>query len=1460
VSSFELGTSTRHFARAHRWLALGLAAGLAHADGPFEPLDDGLVLSQSSVRAMAQDAKGYLWIGTQAGLDRYDGYSIRSWKSRPGDPHSLSPGFVNALLVGSDDTLWVGTGSGLDRLDPGTRRVTRLPVQLDDGSRSRGSIGSIVEDRAGRIFAVSDSGLDPVRWLPGRRVLQPVPIDGAAESGDGPRSNARLLRDARGRIWLAARQGLWRLNRTSGRFRPVVRPQRVSTAAWLTEHIAAAGPGDGIAYASMDGLYLVDPDAEKPVRLLRPTAHGLDSDWVRAVAVDATGAVWIAQTGAPVRIDIASGRWQTFDGPRIERDRSDDADLHAVHVAETPNGELWLAGLFGLLRHDAATGTLRAFRHDPRDPTTPPPTLAAIGYRIFVDRFGVLWVGGDLGGLARRGPHSERFAHVHDLAPSATSRNIIRAIAEQTTRRTTFVWTANQNHGVTAWRRVAPRDYRIEHRYPADGAISRIGDVRHITVDPGDNSVWLAGRLGLARVAEPGAPLGVLEAGEANAPFDVKFADFLDDGRLAAAGSRNGRPALWIIDTGGDAPRIVDRIVDNANGIDDGIGNRIDNPVDPGGNEPRPRIFHFVQRADGDLVAAAGSGITIIDLDRGEFSHHAPLPDARIGFDDRVFMLASDGRGGLWAGTRGAGLLHVRFIGADQPVFSRVTADDGLPDETVYAVLREADGVLWLSTNRGIVRFEPDPPSFAQYTPGDGTQDWEFNHTVAHIGASGRFYFGGVSGWNVFRPEDVRPLLQPPGLDLTGVRINDRSLEPVPDGRLPTLTHDLNRVAIDYVALHFADPQRIRYEVRLIGVDEGWVPVGDSRRARYASLAPGRYRFEARAANLDGIWSAPRSLLRFEIRQPPWLTPWAWAAYAIAAVLVMLALAAQQRHRRRRMQSLIKRRTAQLREQKSLVDRQARELQRALEARTTLFANISHEFRTPLTLVRASIDRLAERPDEAAAATGRRYVARLLRLVEQLLDLSRLRLATPSTTEPAWRLDAVIRQTVDAFRPVAQRRGIDIESDIDGAWMVRCRQELVEKILLNLLGNALKFTPPGGRVDVSLAAADDGVRLTVADTGPGIPEHEQQLIFERFYRTPVSERERHAGAGIGLALVHEATRAAAGRIEVVSRPGDGARFVVTLPAARAEPGNAGMPNPVDHERQQLDLDALASERDDAPPTVHAPAAEPPAADAEATLLIVEDNADLRRHLAETLTARWRVLEAADGAQGYRMARRHGPDLIVTDLMMPDVDGFEMLAQLRADVETSHIPVLFLTARQDDETRLRAFALSADGFMSKPFRAGELTIRIEQMLGQRARLHDHLRDRLGKPPGADAPLAPARDDLSDRDRSLLEALDQWLARHHADAGADVQAMASALHVTPRTLQRKLRALADTTPATYLRDYRMARARELLGNPRLTITEVALAVGYSSSQYFSRAFRQAHGEPPETWRRRKKACSE
>lgn len=1443
-------TKTRSRVRSGWVVIVAATVCFATTARPYEfdriSLDRGL--SQSSVQVMVQGPKGYLWAGTQFGLDRYDGYRFKGW--RPGSGASgLSNGFVQALRFDRDGRLWVGTGDGLNRLDPVTGTVRQYFPAGHDRTRGRFLVnpGSLVEDAAGNILLASSAG--PMRWNRARDALEPIDYDGAP--GEIPAG--QLIRTGPGAIWLVARTKLWHYRAGRDRFEQVLDLPPHRNVANI-QGAAAALPDGGLAYPAERALYLLSPSGAVTRRIALDEIDP-ESSRLEGVALAEDGALWLVTS---TRILRAAGPdwadWRPMIDSIPSRDLPANYRQH-IDVAMTDDGRTWVAGQFGVGVLEPGADRLRVLQHRPEDPRSLPPTLAEIGYSLMVDRFDVLWIGTNLGGLARLAPQADRFTHVRDERSSNRSRNVVRAITEQRIDGREWVWVSNQGAGISVWQRDLHGAYaRVAEYSSAHGNLPE-DTIHELVTEPGQQAVWILGKGWIGRVRRPGEPI----QRHAVDPMTPRAARFDPDGTLWIGGSY--QLMQFAIDDQ-NRPRALARF------------DFLDRP-DTGHLE----VFSICRRQDSsasgdaapEIMVGGFGGLARVNPATGTIRHYLPGGATRSDPRNLVFHLHCASDGEVWFGTRGAGLGRMRFDARDQPQFEFFGTEQGLSDSTVYALLPGSGRRLWLSSNAGIMRFDTIGGGVEQFGPADGVQGLEFNNTVGHIGTSGRYYFGGIHGWNVFQPESIQAMPEPPIVHALSVRFNDQPWT-LARGQPLRLDHDRNRFEIEFVGLHFAAPEEIRYAYRLQGLDRDWIDAAGTHSARYGSLPPGRYRFEARAANPDGVWSAPVELLQFSIARPPWATPLAWAGYALALIAALWLYTRTQRRRRHMLEAVVDERTAQLRQQHRLLERQAHELKDALDARTILFANISHEFRTPLTLIRAAFDRLETGPDPKAIELGHRYVNRVLRLVEQLLDLSRLRMRRLSRSSAPWRMDHLVTQTVEAFEPIARRNGIRLEMSIDGPWMARLPKDIVERIVLNLLANAIKYTPAGGRIHVELNGHGAGVEISVHDSGQGIARPEAERIFERFYRTESAESGPHSGAGIGLALVKEAIDVLGGSIAVDSTPGRGSSFSVQLPAER---GRAMDPSPaieLDRQRVQLDLELL-----DGRPLQPVPAPRPPqsAQRPDGTVLVVEDNDDLRAWLVTVLTdRRWQVVEAGNGREGLEQARRHAPDLIISDLMMPELDGFGMLKQLRADADTSHIPVLLLTARQDDRTRLEAWTLSADAFLGKPFSIDELTARIDQMLSNRRRLRDHLlrtpangrqpladpENEPGRPAPGDGPLGlletgPDRNALVRRDAELLKAVRTWLESRHTDPEADIQAMADAACVTARTLQRKLKALTGRTPAELLREQRLQTARRMLTEGSESITEIAHACGFSSAQYFSRVFRQHHGQPPEAWRRKR-----
>lgn len=1397
----------------------------------FERISMDQGLSQSSIQAIAQCPDGFLWFATQFGLDRFDGYRFESWRHDPDQPDSLSDSAITDLLLSANGALWVATRNGLNLFDTRSGSAERFALPPSLADRAGRDLRILLEADDGRLFL---EGADMVLvWWPDSRRLTELPF--AEPVGDAYMSRRSAVLDGAGRFWLLNGAGLWRKRPDEQVMQRVIDLERAPVYPFYN---ALAETQDGLLVVAYDdAVEVLDPDTLASRRRLDLDRLGFPYGRFNAVDRASDGSLWLALSTRVIQYWPAEDRWvERFSGGRI---RADENTRQRVRIIEHPDGDLWFTSQYGAARWSADGQQMQLLGHDPRDSFSIPPSTLGAGYTAFIDNDGSVWIGSRLGGLARYSPQKHRFMHIADRsAPGEipfAGLNIVRGIAEQHLDGEDFLWLALDHGGVRRLVRRSDQSHEWfsafhflgedERRLPTDA-------VWAIAADPESAMIWVLERQFL---------IGIDGRRDA-VVVELNLAESDDDGRhrgsnRSLALSLDGQ-RLWVGGNGG------------LRAFDIGSDRRSLTPSNFGTVWPGRAVNGLLPLADGRVLVGAANGVGLFDPadpDASVFvdaaSHFAPGKS-------EVYGLAEHHESGWWIGTRDFGLAHLELAGGE-PRLRWYGREDGLVDTTIYAILAQQDGQLWMSSNNGLMRWNPDTGAVRHFITQDGIQALEFNNTVALLGTGGRFYFGGINGVNAFYPDAIAELTQPPRLHLQSVNVRGEPWQ-WRRGEVPALqlAHDQNYLELVFVGLKFSDPGRVRYAYRLQGLDADWIEAGNQRQVRYAGLAPGRYRFYARAANSDGFWSEEKLLLTVEVRPPPWLTGWAYVAYTALALAMVALFWGLQVRRRRALQALVDERTAELVEQQAVTRRQAGELEKALEARTLFFANVSHEFRTPLTLIQASLDRLdSDGSDRDAIASGRRYLRHLLRLVDQLLDLSRLRLHADALVDRPWAVAPIVEASVAAFRSLAEQRGVVLRTQVEPGWTTHCSQAHVEKILLNLLTNAIKFSPRGGEVDVSLDGEADRLHLAVRDTGPGIPKDEQAQVFERFHRLESAEREGISGAGIGLALVREATVAMGGRVELDSQPGKGSCFRVVLPAARdvCPTEELGLVN----------LESVA--RDKAllvPEVAAAPAPASRAADSAPTILIVEDNRDLRAYLRRILLGEWQVIEAADGEAGLVLARQAVPDLILSDIMMPGMDGLTLLARLRDDLATSHIPVLLLTARQDQATRLKGLSLSADDFLAKPFESVELVLRLRRMLDNRERM----RRRLQGSGGAEVPAGErvGSPDLVSGDVNFLDKVAGLVERHIADPDFSVERLADQVSVERRTLQRKLKAMTGLTPAAYIRHQRLQRALVLLEQTEMTVSDIALDSGFSSPQHFSRLFRKQYGSPPDQWRRQRKSA--
>lgn len=797
----------------------------------------------------------------------------------------------------------------------------------------------------------------------------------------------------------------------------------------------------------------------------------------------------------------------------------------------------------------------------------------------------------------------------------------------------------------------------------------------------------------------------------------------------------------------------------------------------------------------------------------------------------------------LWVGTNGQGMC--RF---DTPKgqFLNFNTQNGLPDDVVYGILAD-DGQphkLWISTNRGLARFDPATRQFQYFLKSDGLPDNEFNTRAAYKAPSGEMLFGTVSGLTIFHPKDLGANRPPPAVRLTDVSINGKTASPrdaaavlrqdvAALGQLD-LPFSQNSLLLSFAAMDFTSPSRNRFAYYLEGAEADWAHQGFEHTAQYLNLAPGTYTFRVKGANSAGIWSEQVATLKIVVH-PPWYR--SWPAYLLYAALLAGGIYFfYQNQLRRRLEKA-----------------EATRLRDLDDFKNRFFTNITHEFRTPLTVILGTNQQLADGSDRWAIESERPLVKHklslikrngesLLRLINQLLDLAKLESGSLKINYVQGNVLPYLRYIAESLHSLANAQNVLLRVESDEARIIMDYDpERLLQIVHNLLSNAIKFTPEGGRVVLHIARAPDlsGFQnqegllvIRVTDTGAGIPPEDMPHIFDRYFQANNLEKAKAGGTGIGLALTKELMGLLGGKISVESTVNKGSTFTILLPITQRAP--------LEDKEAALSSPVLPA-REPAVPTP-APIAGRPA------VLIMEDNPDVVDYLSACLTPHYAMDFAYNGRAGIEKAIETVPDLIISDVMMPEKDGFEVCETLKNDERTSHIPIVLLTAKAGVENRIAGLRRGADAYLAKPFQEEELLVWVEQLIARR-RLLQARYIRLSAPDTAAEPIAA---ELALED-SFMKKLQAVLQAHYSDTEFSVDALCRQMAMSRTQIHRKLSALTNRSTTEHINAYRLEKSRQLLLEGKLNISEVAFQVGFNDPKYFSRLFTEAYGTAPSALRK-------
>ena len=1348
------------------WLTASLCMVMDHAHGQelqFHGLtvEDGL--SQNSVLSFAQDKQGFMWIGTAAGLNRYDARTFKVYRRSASNGAGLSNDYILSLLVDRNDRLWVGTEQGLFTHDRKLDRfIPSFPANIKAPSSSNFRIRSIHQDSRGRIWAGSQFGLFLVTDSSGS--AQPRHI--AIEKNIRDLEIRSIREDRTGNLWVSGNENIYRIGLQYGGIsvdKFSLRHPGKSEQDLICTSIEEDAGGRLWFGSANAGLFGFDAEKRDFYRIAGADdpVLKLPHDYIRKLKADAAGRLWI---GTQEGLCVWSPKNNEFSVYRhIPGDRYSLSQNSIYDICLDRAGNLWTGTYYGGVNICYARNTpFKTIQAGDGEQGLSNNVISS----ILGNTDGGLWIGTDGGGLNYRSGKTGQFTHYRFDVKKEESigSNLVKTIYRDRKGR---LWVGTHAGGLNLLDSSTGHFTRIRKGRQAGGICSN--DIVQIRQDK-SGQFWVGSEHD-----------GLNLYNEVSQSYVHFHPDSTGDQHIDGHDIR----ALCI-----------DRMDNVWIGTERGLQVKT----------PGSRGFRQTARM---------------------FPGLADMPE-HIGIN----AIFEDERQQLWIGSADKGLFRI-LPGENKVV--RYSEKDGLPSDDVRAVITDLNGRVWLATNRGLCCFDPARGDIRSFNVYDGLPGNDFTSNAFYRMVDGGILAGSLNGIVRFNPADIQRNDLRSHIAFSALRIGDRTINPQDGSGIidrdidfmeeVSISYDQNDFSIDFRLLNFIKPGKNRYAYLLDGYETEWHQ-SQTGTATYSNLPAGSYTLRVKAANNDGIWEQEERLLAIRIRPAPWATWWAWIIYLTATGLLVYFIIryAVMRHRFQQEQLL-------------------------QQFKLDFFTNISHEIRTRLTLITTPLERLdpGELQEDRARTiwtSVRHHTTKLTELVQELLDFRKAESGYLRLKREPTDLVAICQEIGEGFRPMAESKGLILECPENRTpIMVSIDRTQFGKVISNLLANAIKFTPAGGRVHMKVERHKQGAVLTIRDTGIGISPANLGRIFNNYFQVTDHGTE-NTGYGIGLALskriveLHEGEISAQSERSADRKAGKAGftEFTVTMPALREYSGDPEI------------LPQTANDISNNSPE----GIESPGPADKALLLVVEDNAELRQMLEESLSPIFDVLAAEDGSQGLEIARNRIPDLVVSDIMMPILDGLQLCDQLKSDRETSHIPVILLTAKATMDDRITGLQHRADAYISKPFNLKLLITQINNLIDNRRILQEIFRDDIlvtEKNP-ADRPV---RDEfLTEMSSHILINLD--------NAEFNVASLAKHATMSQPVLYRKIKALTGLSVNDFIKSIRLRRAAELLCEPERTVYEVAYMVGFSDRKYFSREFKKTYEMTPSAYAQHHRSASD
>lgn len=1342
----------------------------------FSHLDVNDGLSQNQINCIYRDSKGFVWFGTNAGLNRFDGLSFEVFSDEKSENGSIKNSTINAIAEDKNGDLWIGTGNGVTVLNSKTYQFK----EFDYRALSPYSCGDIyyintlTADAEGNIWIGTNNGVFYHDIL--RGTIERILVD-KSNCNLPLNSIMSIVHDHSGNIWMSTKNGYIASYDPGKKKIETFRIPDESEKVTNTITRLYVDRDNDLWVGNLFGLYIFKPGIQK---WETPAGSGNDG-WeglkrIGAISQNTDGLIWVASDGGGAYVfdkatrKVTNIRHQPFDDQKISSD-----GLSFVYCDK--QGIVWLGTTKkGANFYKKDVNKFRIYKNLAGDPNSLSHNDANA---LVEDKRGNIWIGTDGGGLNyldRKTQKFTRFKHDNQSANSLSSNIIVSLYIDHLSK----LWIGTYFGGLNRYDPATGKFIGYRHKF---GDTTSISDDRIYGIhEDSKNNLWVGtwGN-GINRMDESGIRFRRVNTQNSTLCFDMITSIYRDQSNL-----------LWI---------------------------------------------------------STEYGLSSFDTNNMTFKTYQKQDSSKNSIsDNNVMNCFEDSRVFFWICTKNG----LNLLDRKKGVFRHFTINDGLPSNSLHGIVEDKNRDLWISSKNGLSRLQLSNVhnidkfdyKFTNFNVTDGLQGKEFNRSSALCTSDGEIFFGGPDGLNAFYPDEIKEDTSVAKMIFRDFRIFNQSVpygqnynnrilleKPIFNTENVKLKYKENSFTIEFIALNFFFPDKNKYAYKLEGFDKQWIITdGKKNSATYTNLNNGTYTF--RVKELKGNSNGQEISMVVVVLPPFWKS---WLAYIIYIILISLVF-------------LLLRHLILVRERMNMrIEQERVEAQHIHEIdslKIRFFTNISHEFRTPLTLILAPVEKLLsqlkDQPEEKYIMLIEQNARRLLLMVNQLLDFRKMEVQGFNYNPSFGDIIAFLRETVSSFNNLSEQKHIELVFKTNVKELnTSFDKDKLEKVLFNLLSNSFKFTPGNGQVSVLVylepkadqdvgTDADRFLFIEVEDTGIGIPADKIDRIFTRFFQVD-SVGQVEKGTGIGLSLVAEFVKLHGGEIFVSSVFGKGSRFTVKLPVNTS----AEVAEPETIIAEEILQETAANSENERKPVVSG----------RPVLIIAEDNDDLRFYLKDNLNQLYEIFEASNGEAALKMIKKVVPDLIISDIMMPGIDGIELCKRVKSDKSICHIPLILLTAKSSEQQQLEGLETGADDYITKPFNFQILEAKISNIINLRRNMRQVFKNKLQ--------IEPRDITVTSLDEQFIQKVLDLVEKNISVTEYSIETMSHDLGMSRTLLYKKILALTGSPPLEFLRSLRLKRAALLLTKSQMNVSEIAFQVGFNDPKYFSKHFKNEFGVLPSKY---------